>query len=105
MVGELQCDIIYIALGYNSSCVYIDAGCSTGIIPNTVTYHAISYGFEILPNQYEVEMSMANNLINESPESVSANFFKRSICDSEMIGPQLDHDNIWIWFNNFDRCV
>ncbi len=46
--GELLCVKIYTALKYNSISLFIDTSCSTGIIPNTITFvhHTPSYGIE-----------------------------------------------------------
>ncbi len=61
MLGELLCGIIQTALGYNCNCVFIDAGCSIGIIPNTVSFvhHTISYSNKILPKELKVTITTA----------------------------------------------
>lgn len=75
---------------------FIYAGCSTGIIPNTVTYeHQVTiYSDDILPNQIKVALSTANIMINKNLESVHAKLYQCSICYSEIISPLLDDDNV-----------
>ncbi len=98
---------INLALGYNSDCVFINVTCSTGIIPNNITFvhHTISYSVKIILQYLEIATIAALSLICYNSESVVAKFFNGIICDAKIMGPVIDYDNLWIWFNNFDHCM
>ncbi len=64
VLDELFWGITHTTLQYKNNCVLIDTRCTTGIIPNTITYvqHTTSYSIEMLLQQLEVATTTAFDL-------------------------------------------